>query len=142
MQRQSMLKRFGSVAAVALLSLSATVAVAQTAAPAPSQAPGFYRFRVGSFVATTVWDDFAPRQNPGRGWIVNADQAAVEGALRDAMLSTARLLGQTTGAALVGLVLARAGEHGPVLALWLGAAAAVLAAGVSSLRLLTRRRTA
>lgn len=68
-------------------------ASAQTAAPAPapSQAPGFYRFRVGSFIATTVWDGFATRQNPGTGWIVNADQAAVEGALRDAMLSTARL---------------------------------------------------
>ncbi|WP_431304142.1 MBL fold metallo-hydrolase [Sediminicoccus sp. BL-A-41-H5] len=79
----------------ALLAAPALIggAVAQTAAPAaaPSQAPGFYRFRVGGFVATTVWDGFAPRQNPGRGWIVNADQAAVEGALRDAMLSTARL---------------------------------------------------
>lgn len=67
-------------------------AIAQTAAtPAPAQAPGFYRFRVGSYVATTVWDGFVTRQNPGTGWITNADQAAVEGALRDAMLSTTRL---------------------------------------------------
>jgi glyoxylase-like metal-dependent hydrolase (beta-lactamase superfamily II) len=64
---------------------------AQPAAPATVQAPGFYRFRVGSFIATTVWDGFAARQNPGTGWITNADQAAVEGALRDAMLSTTRL---------------------------------------------------
>lgn len=63
--------------------------LAQTAAP--TQAPGFYRFRVGSFIATTVWDGFATRQNPGTGWVTNADQAAVEGALRDAGLSTARL---------------------------------------------------
>ena len=65
-------------------------AAAQPAA-APAQAPGFYRFRVGSFIATTVWDGFATRQNPGTGWITNADQAAVEGALRDANLSTTRL---------------------------------------------------
>lgn len=78
----------------ALLAAPALIgrASAQTAAaPAPAQAPGFYRFRVGSFIATTVWDGFATRQNPGTGWVVNADQAAVEGALRDAMLSTTRL---------------------------------------------------
>ncbi len=67
-------------------------ALAQPAAvPAPSQAPGFYRFKVGSFTATTVWDGYAPRQNPGTGWVTNAGQAEVEGALRDAMLSTVRL---------------------------------------------------
>jgi glyoxylase-like metal-dependent hydrolase (beta-lactamase superfamily II) len=82
-------------ASAALLAAPALTgrAVAQTAAApaAPAQAPGFYRFRVGSFIATTVWDGFATRQNPGTGWITNADQAAVEGALRDAMLSTTRL---------------------------------------------------
>ena len=80
-------------------------------------------------------------QSPNNRTIVGSAPRERSGAA-GGMLSTARLLGQTTGAALVGLVLARAGEHGPVLALWLGAAAAVLAAGVSSLRLLTRRRTA
>ena len=52
------------------------------------------------------------------------------------MLSTARLLGQTVGAACVALVLARFGDHGPVVALGLGATAAILAAIVSSLRML------
>jgi len=69
-----------------------TAAVGQTApAVASTQAPGFYRFRVGGFVATTVWDGFGRRQNPGTGWVTNADQAAVESALRDAMLPTTHL---------------------------------------------------
>jgi len=81
--------RRGLLAAPVLLPL---LARAQTAAPAATaQAPGFYRFKVGSFIATTVWDGFAPRQNPGTGWVTNADQPAVEGALRDANLSTTRL---------------------------------------------------
>ncbi|MFC0408322.1 MFS transporter [Roseomonas elaeocarpi] len=52
------------------------------------------------------------------------------------MLATARLLGQTVGAALVALVLARFGAVGPTTALLLGAGAAALAAVVSMLRLL------
>jgi glyoxylase-like metal-dependent hydrolase (beta-lactamase superfamily II) len=76
------------VAAPALIGRAA----AQTApAAAPAQAPGFYRFRVGSFVATTIWDGFATRQNPGTGWVVNADTPTVEAALRDANLSTTSL---------------------------------------------------
>jgi glyoxylase-like metal-dependent hydrolase (beta-lactamase superfamily II) len=87
-ERRNLLAATGAIlAAPALIGR----AQAQPAAPAPAQAPGFYRFRVGSFIATTVWDGFAARQNPGTGWITNADQAAVEGALRDAMLSTTRL---------------------------------------------------
>ena len=71
--------------------LSRAQAQPATAPAVPAQAPGFYRFKVGSFTATTVWDGFVPRTNPGTGWITNADQAAVEGALRDAMLSTTRI---------------------------------------------------
>lgn len=71
--------------------LSRAQAQPATTPAVPAQAPGFYRFKVGSFTATTVWDGFAPRTNPGTGWITNADQAAVEGALRDAMLSTTRI---------------------------------------------------
>ncbi|MFT8242995.1 MFS transporter [Roseomonas sp. BN140053] len=52
------------------------------------------------------------------------------------MLSTARTLGQTLGTALVALILARAPQEGPVIALWVGAAVALVAAGISSLRLL------
>lgn len=87
-ERRNLLAATGAMLAAPALIRRAQ---AQPAAPAPAQAPGFYRFRVGSFIATTVWDGFAARQNPGTGWITNADQAAVEGALRDAMLSTTRL---------------------------------------------------
>lgn len=79
----------GTAAAGLAPAALAQTAPAQTSAPA--QAPGFYRFRIGGFIATTVWDGFATRQNPGTGWVTNADTAAVEGALRDAGLSTARL---------------------------------------------------
>jgi glyoxylase-like metal-dependent hydrolase (beta-lactamase superfamily II) len=86
--RRSMM--LGALAAPALLR-PAAAQTAAPAAPAPTQAPGFHRFRVGSFTATTIWDGFATRQNPGTGWVVNADTAAVDGALRDAMLSTTSL---------------------------------------------------
>jgi DHA2 family multidrug resistance protein-like MFS transporter len=51
-------------------------------------------------------------------------------------IGTARLLGQATGAALAALMLAKAGEHGPVLSLYLGASFAGLAAVLSLLRLI------
>lgn len=54
------------------------------------------------------------------------------------MLGTARLLGQTSGAALVALIFARSAEHGEPISLYVAAGFAVLAAAVSSLRLLDR----
>ena len=51
-------------------------------------------------------------------------------------ISTARLLGQATGAALAALMLAKVGEHGPVLSLYLGASFAGLAAVLSLMRLI------
>jgi MFS transporter, DHA2 family, multidrug resistance protein len=51
-------------------------------------------------------------------------------------IGTARLLGQATGAALAALMLAKAGEHGPALSLYLGASFAGLAAVLSLLRLI------
>ena len=56
------------------------------------------------------------------------------------MLSTARLLGQTTGAALVALIFGWAGSPGTVLPLVIAAACALAGAVTSSLRL--RRWTA
>ena len=79
------------IAALAVTHIGLPAAAQTASVPIPTQAPGFYRFRVGSYIATTVWDGFASRANPGTGWVTNADQAAVEGALRDAMLSTTRL---------------------------------------------------
>jgi DHA2 family multidrug resistance protein-like MFS transporter len=54
------------------------------------------------------------------------------------MLGTARLLGQTTGAALVALIFARSAEHGETVSLYCAAGFALLAAGVSALRLFDR----
>ena len=51
------------------------------------------------------------------------------------MLGTARLLGQTMGAALVALLFGRIGEHATVYALFIAAGFAIAAAAVSSLRL-------
>ncbi|MBE9603994.1 MFS transporter [Acetobacteraceae bacterium H6797] len=56
------------------------------------------------------------------------------------MLSTARLVGQTIGTAIVALLLARAGDEGSVIALYTAACISFLAACVSATRLLTRER--
>ena len=60
------------------------------AQPAPpvttTQAPGFYRFKVGGFTATTVHDGFASR--PVEGLVVNKPLPEVQAAFRDAFLPT------------------------------------------------------
>jgi len=57
-----------------------------------AQAPSFYRFKVGSYVVTTVFDGFTPRQNPARsGLIVNQPPEVVEQAMRDALLPLERM---------------------------------------------------
>jgi glyoxylase-like metal-dependent hydrolase (beta-lactamase superfamily II) len=59
------------------------------AAPAPeAQAPGFYRFKVGSFVVTTVNDGQFARPNPAEGFVRNASPEAVRAALEEAMMPT------------------------------------------------------
>ncbi|WP_223880840.1 MBL fold metallo-hydrolase [Roseococcus microcysteis] len=62
-----------------------------TAAAPRMQTPGFFRFRVGSFTVTTLLDGFSPWVDPATSLVVNADRAAVEGALRDAMLPPAQI---------------------------------------------------
>jgi MFS transporter, DHA2 family, multidrug resistance protein len=52
------------------------------------------------------------------------------------MLGTARLTGQTLGAALVALIFGVAPQHGPTIALYLATACAAIAAVVSVLRLM------
>lgn len=54
------------------------------------------------------------------------------------VVATARLIGQATGAALVAFSFGLAGEHGPTLALMLGAAFAAVGCVASGSRLLTR----
>ncbi|KVN11116.1 MULTISPECIES: MFS transporter [unclassified Burkholderia] len=57
------------------------------------------------------------------------------------MLGTARLTGQTLGAALVALIFGVAPQHGPTIALYTATAFAAVAAAVSLLRLRARRDT-
>ena len=78
------------IASTALLAAPAVVRTtsAQTA-PAP-QAPGFYRFKVGSFTVTTVHDGFFAR--PLEGFVRNAPLAEVQAVLRDAFLPQDRLV--------------------------------------------------
>ncbi|HUO89443.1 MAG TPA: hypothetical protein VMU08_09740, partial [Rhizomicrobium sp.] len=54
------------------------------------------------------------------------------------MLGTARLLGQTMGAALVAFAFARVPAHGTQTSLYIGVGFALTAAAVSSLRLFDR----
>jgi DHA2 family multidrug resistance protein-like MFS transporter len=58
------------------------------------------------------------------------------------MLGTARLLGQTAGAALVALMFGLVGDRATTVALATGACFAALAAGVSCLRLIERKDAA
>jgi MFS transporter, DHA2 family, multidrug resistance protein len=58
------------------------------------------------------------------------------------MLGTARLTGQTLGAALVALIFGIAPQHGPVVALYVAACFAAIAAVVSSMRVRQMRATA
>jgi glyoxylase-like metal-dependent hydrolase (beta-lactamase superfamily II) len=80
LQRRSLL----TTAAAAPL-LSSWPAGAQQAM-AQAQAPGFYRFRVGRFLVTTITDGQAMRANPTRGMVMNAEPAAVEQVLKDALI--------------------------------------------------------
>lgn len=51
-----------------------------------AQAPGFYRFRLGSFTVTTVFDGFTRRANPTQGFVTNATPEAVAAALQEALI--------------------------------------------------------
>ncbi|MGB8415678.1 MAG: MFS transporter, partial [Paraburkholderia sp.] len=54
------------------------------------------------------------------------------------MLGTARLTGQTLGAALVALIFGIAPQHGPTIALYVAACFSAVAAVVSTLRVMQR----
>lgn len=57
------------------------------------------------------------------------------------MLGTARLTGQTFGAALVALIFGVAPQHGPTIALYTATAFAAVAATVSLMRIRAQRDT-
>jgi len=69
----------------------ATTAALNTAAAPAAQAPGFFRCKVGEFTVTMVHDGAAIRPNPLQGFVVNAEPAQVEAALRDGALPTSNL---------------------------------------------------
>lgn len=68
--------------------LRARPAIAQPAAPAAAQAPGFYRFKVGGWTVTMVHDGFFSR--PLEGFVRNAPLPEVQGVLREFFLPTDR----------------------------------------------------
>jgi len=80
------------IASTAMLAAPAFVRTtsAQTAPAPQAQAPGFYRFKVGSFTVTTVHDGFVAR--PLEGFVRNAPLVEVQGVLRDAFLPTDRMV--------------------------------------------------
>jgi DHA2 family multidrug resistance protein-like MFS transporter len=69
-------------------------------------------------------------QTPNNRTMITSAPRARSGAA-SGMLGTARLSGQTVGAALVALLLGRLGIHGATTALFVGAGFALLAAVVS-----------
>ncbi len=79
-----------AAAATAVAATGATLpdtALAQSAGP--TQAPGFYRYKVGDMTVTAIHDGFARR--PLEGFIRNAELPAVQAAMASAFLSTTAL---------------------------------------------------
>ena len=78
-RRSLILSATAALAAPALL--RARAAAAQEAAPV-AQAPGFYRFRVGGYLATVVHDGSLVFPDAGERFVRNAPRADVEAAMR------------------------------------------------------------
>lgn len=64
--------------------LKATPGLAQTANAAPAQAPGFYRFKLGSFTVTTLHDGY--RTMPVANFVRNAPLPDVQAVLAESFL--------------------------------------------------------
>ncbi|MFC3126716.1 MBL fold metallo-hydrolase [Pseudoroseomonas globiformis] len=86
-ERRSLLPAAGA-ATLAFGILRHGVGTAEAAQPSntPAQAPGFYRFRLGSKIVTMLNDGGGARPNPSQGFVRNAEGPAVEAALRAAFL--------------------------------------------------------
>jgi glyoxylase-like metal-dependent hydrolase (beta-lactamase superfamily II) len=80
MDRRTMIA--GTVAAAALSSAGATETAMAAAPMATSQAPGFYRYKVGDLQVTAINDGFFRR--PLEGFIRNAELPAVNAAIAEA----------------------------------------------------------
>jgi glyoxylase-like metal-dependent hydrolase (beta-lactamase superfamily II) len=92
-----MTRRAALAAALATPALAGTAtAQAPAAAPAPAvaQAPGYYRFKVGGFTVTTVYDGYNRRQV--QGLVSNAPVEQVQQVLAESFLPTATYDGPYT----------------------------------------------
>jgi len=87
----SMPRRTTLAAALAAPSLIGARPAAAAAPQSGRQAPGFYRLKVGAYEVTVVNDGLARRDNPGEGFVRNADAAAVRAVLDQQMLPTMHL---------------------------------------------------
>ncbi|MBX9911864.1 MAG: MBL fold metallo-hydrolase [Beijerinckiaceae bacterium] len=76
----------GALAAATIFDLPAGVSPAHAQGAPVTQAPGFYRYKVGDITVTAINDGFAMR--PVEGFIRNADIADVKKALESAFLPT------------------------------------------------------
>lgn len=91
----SIIGRRGLLNATALLAAAPTTALAQTApAGGAGQAPGWYRFRLGDFSVTTVFDGFSRRNLDGL--VLNAPVETVRGVLAESFLPTGHYDGPYT----------------------------------------------
>ncbi|WP_043829366.1 MBL fold metallo-hydrolase [Muricoccus aerilatus] len=89
------------LAAPALLSTAWAQSAAPAPAPAPAglaptQAPGFYRFRVGQSLVTMVHDGQAVRPDPTQGFVRNASPEEVAASMRAQGLDPSRLVNPFT----------------------------------------------
>jgi len=124
-------------AAATLAALPAGQAAAQAAA---ADNPSFFRFRVGGLTATVLLDGIAVRQNPGEGFVRNADRATVEASLRAQGLPTGRITNFFCVVALEtprGIVLFDSGTGGQLAPTARGILPAMQAAGLDPARVTT-----
>jgi glyoxylase-like metal-dependent hydrolase (beta-lactamase superfamily II) len=106
-----------ALAAPALLRGAFAQSAGQPAAPALSQAPGYYRFRLGGYTVTTVHDGFSRR--PVEGLVRNAPTAEVQAVLAEAFMPTTTYDGVytvpfvDTGRLLIAFDTGTGGQMGP-----------------------------
>ncbi len=82
--RRAMMAGAGALAAAATLEFPAGFGLAHAQGAPVSQAPGFYRYKVGDLTVTAINDGFARR--PLEGFVRNAELADVKKAMEQAFL--------------------------------------------------------
>ncbi|ACR31306.1 MFS transporter [Burkholderia glumae] len=124
----------GVLGSVGLLALAIGMASLATLPPAPSSFALVWRMAL-------CGAGFGFFQAPNLKALMGSAPPRRSGAA-SGIVATARLLGQTLGAALVALCFHAAGTHGPIVALWTGSGFALMGTVVSCFRLLPYRRQA